>query len=120
MKYPGHGGGRSCKAFSRFSRERNPTDTTDPGRKTLLLHSAILDALFASPMGHVSPGVVEERPKEKEAVVKTRKGHTKSRDGCLSCKARHVRCDQGKPIWCVESGFASHALEGVGAAVRTD
>ncbi|KAF2836935.1 hypothetical protein M501DRAFT_938740 [Patellaria atrata CBS 101060] len=27
----------------------------------------------------------------------TRKPHTKSRNGCLQCKARHVKCDETKP-----------------------
>jgi hypothetical protein len=28
-----------------------------------------------------------------------RKPHTRSRNGCSKCKARHVRCDQVLPIW---------------------
>ncbi|EMD65261.1 hypothetical protein COCSADRAFT_24929 [Bipolaris sorokiniana ND90Pr] len=30
--------------------------------------------------------------------MKSRKPHKKSRNGCLPCKARHVRCDELKPI----------------------
>ncbi|KAF2736348.1 hypothetical protein EJ04DRAFT_171146 [Polyplosphaeria fusca] len=29
---------------------------------------------------------------------KTRKPHSKSRNGCLPCKARHVKCDETKPV----------------------
>ncbi|KAF2466258.1 uncharacterized protein BDR25DRAFT_77007 [Lindgomyces ingoldianus] len=29
--------------------------------------------------------------------MKTRKPHTKSRKGCVSCKSRHVKCDETKP-----------------------
>ncbi|KAF1995601.1 hypothetical protein P154DRAFT_340136 [Amniculicola lignicola CBS 123094] len=29
--------------------------------------------------------------------VKTRKPHTKSRNGCLPCKVRHVKCDETRP-----------------------
>ncbi|KAL5373628.1 hypothetical protein DPSP01_012565 [Paraphaeosphaeria sporulosa] len=31
-------------------------------------------------------------------ATKTRKPHRKSRSGCTSCKARHVKCDEQKPI----------------------
>lgn len=30
---------------------------------------------------------------------RTRREHSKSRNGCTVCKRRHVRCDQGRPIW---------------------
>lgn len=31
----------------------------------------------------------------------TRKSHTKSRNGCATCKRRHIRCDEGRPQWWV-------------------
>ncbi|KAF9695356.1 hypothetical protein EKO04_006459 [Ascochyta lentis] len=38
--------------------------------------------------------------------VKTRKPHKKSRNGCLPCKARHVKCDEQQPNCanCVKQG----------------
>ncbi|KAH6644561.1 hypothetical protein C7974DRAFT_408233 [Boeremia exigua] len=38
--------------------------------------------------------------------VKTRKPHKKSRNGCLPCKARHVKCDEQQPDCanCVKQG----------------
>ena len=33
----------------------------------------------------------------------TRKSHTKSRKGCATCKRRHIRCDENKPEWCVQT-----------------
>lgn len=29
--------------------------------------------------------------------MKTRRPHTKSRNGCIECKRRHIRCDEGQP-----------------------
>ncbi|KAI5457021.1 hypothetical protein BGZ63DRAFT_408482 [Mariannaea sp. PMI_226] len=29
--------------------------------------------------------------------VRTRRAHRKSREGCLECKRRHVKCDEGRP-----------------------
>lgn len=31
----------------------------------------------------------------------SRKSHTKSRNGCKTCKKRHIRCDETVPQWCV-------------------
>jgi hypothetical protein len=28
-----------------------------------------------------------------------RKPHSKKRTGCLTCKRRHTRCDEGAPVW---------------------
>lgn len=28
-----------------------------------------------------------------------RRSHKRSRNGCLTCKQRHIRCDELKPIW---------------------
>ena len=30
-------------------------------------------------------------------VAKTRRSHRKSRNGCIECKRRHIRCDEGRP-----------------------
>jgi hypothetical protein len=30
-----------------------------------------------------------------------RRHHSRSRNGCLTCKQRHVRCDEGRPAWYV-------------------
>ncbi|KAL6157086.1 hypothetical protein ACJQWK_06688 [Exserohilum turcicum] len=40
--------------------------------------------------------------------AKTRKSHKKSRNGCLPCKGRHVKCDEQKPNCtnCVKQGTA--------------
>lgn len=37
-------------------------------------------------------------PKDKE---RKRKFHRRSKNGCTRCKARHVRCDEQKPLWYV-------------------
>lgn len=36
---------------------------------------------------------------DKPQRTRQRKEHTKSRGGCVTCKQRHIRCDQRKPIW---------------------
>ncbi|KAF1950023.1 hypothetical protein CC80DRAFT_510016 [Byssothecium circinans] len=33
-----------------------------------------------------------------ENPLKTRKPHRKSRSGCIPCKARHVKCDESRPV----------------------
>jgi len=32
-----------------------------------------------------------------------RRHHHRSRAGCITCKQRHMRCDESKPYWCVLS-----------------
>lgn len=36
-----------------------------------------------------------------------RKSHTKSRNGCKTCKRRHIRCDETFPQWYVPSIYTS-------------
>lgn len=33
------------------------------------------------------------------AAAKLRRPHTRSRNGCLTCRKRHTRCDEGRPNW---------------------
>jgi hypothetical protein len=35
-------------------------------------------------------------------VERQRRYHQRSRAGCLTCKSRHIRCDEGRPYWLVE------------------
>jgi Fungal Zn(2)-Cys(6) binuclear cluster domain len=32
-----------------------------------------------------------------------RRSHVKSKDGCLTCRRRHVRCDERRPQWLEQS-----------------
>ena len=34
-----------------------------------------------------------------EPLCRVRKKHTRSRTGCLTCRERHVRCDEKRPLW---------------------
>ncbi|VUC21288.1 unnamed protein product [Clonostachys rosea] len=36
------------------------------------------------------------------AQERSRKHHTRSRDGCTTCRKRHVRCDETRPFWYVQ------------------
>ncbi|KAF4465047.1 hypothetical protein FALBO_8106 [Fusarium albosuccineum] len=36
---------------------------------------------------------------EQAPQQRTRKSHTRSRTGCLTCRKRHRRCDEQRPIW---------------------
>ncbi|KAF4999454.1 hypothetical protein FGRMN_2476 [Fusarium graminum] len=48
-------------------------------------------------------------PKEKE---RKRKFHRRSKNGCTRCKARHVRCDEQKPLWYVKLPGLTRATYG--------
>lgn len=36
------------------------------------------------------------------APERKRRHHHRSRNGCVSCKAKHMRCDESKPFWLVD------------------
>ncbi|RGP64159.1 sterol uptake control 2 [Fusarium longipes] len=44
------------------------------------------------PDPHPNPGT-----EEKTSVAKLRRRHRKSRNGCLECKRRHIKCDEKRP-----------------------
>lgn len=54
---------------------------------------------------------------------RVRKFHRRSKNGCTTCKKRHVRCDERRPLWYASSSWVmatprislSWQLEGVGA-----
>ena len=48
----------------------------------------------------------EDKP-EDSSRTRQRKEHTKSRGGCITCKQRHIRCDQRRPVWYVSLRGAS-------------
>lgn len=39
-----------------------------------------------------------------------RKSHTKSRNGCKTCKRRHIRCDESFPQWYLHLSFISQEV----------
>lgn len=44
-------------------------------------------------------------------IVRKRKFHRRSKDGCKKCKSRHVRCDERQPLWYVVQDM--HPYHGV-------
>ncbi|KAJ5569241.1 hypothetical protein N7450_011727 [Penicillium hetheringtonii] len=51
--------------------------------------------------GHVTPGSTSPLPASEprpQSRPKQRIGHTKSRNGCLVCKSRRVKCDEVQPV----------------------
>jgi hypothetical protein len=56
--------------------------------------------------GHA--GNTEAKPKS-TMPPRSRRLHTRSRAGCITCRKRHVKCDEARPIWYVEANHG-HAI----------
>lgn len=53
--------------------------------------------------GRTEPG---DTARANATAVKTRRSHTKSRNGCIECKHRHIRCDERKVGGCANCEIA--------------
>jgi hypothetical protein len=40
----------------------------------------------------------DDRPKSGRLGVKRRQKYTRTRTGCLGCRARRIKCDEGRPV----------------------
>ncbi|KAH8881918.1 hypothetical protein GQ53DRAFT_466237 [Thozetella sp. PMI_491] len=57
--------------------------------------------------GAPSTALAAAPEKGNEALPRQRRAHKKRRDGCTSCKRRHVRCGEEKPkcFQCLERSY---------------
>lgn len=46
-------------------------------------------------------GQLRAAEEKEEKKQRQRRFHSRSRTGCSSCRMRHVRCDEDRPVWYV-------------------
>lgn len=59
------------------------------------------------------PTQIDHDQQPAAAQSRSRKQHTRSRTGCLTCRKRHRRCDERRPVWSVPHLSSSGRIDAI-------
>jgi hypothetical protein len=59
------------------------------------------------------PTQIDDDQQPAAAQSRSRKQHTRSRTGCLTCRKRHRRCDERRPVWSVPHLSSSGRIDAI-------